>query len=132
MIKRTIKYKDFNGEERTEDFYFNLSMPEITEWELGRDGGLSTFIEKVVAEKDQKNLIGLFKELILLAYGEKSPDGKRFVKSKEISEAFTQTNAYSELFMDMIQDEEFAVTFVNGLVPKELHDRMNKLPNTSN
>lgn len=117
MLKKTITYTDYNGSERTEDFYFNLTKAEIMEMELTTAGGLSEMIEKIVAAKDSPTIIKVFKDLVLKAYGEKSPDGRRFMKSPEIREAFSQTEAYSELFMELATDDEAAAKFVNGIIP---------------
>jgi hypothetical protein len=117
MLKKTIKYTDFNGVERSEDFYFNLSKSEVAEMELSTKGGLSSHLRAIVASDDQKILVETFKEIILKAYGEKSEDGKRFIKSKELSESFYQTEAYSELFIELISSSEMAAAFVNGIVP---------------
>lgn len=118
MLKKTIEYTDYDGNERTEDFYFNLTKAEITEMELSHDGGLTKLIEKIVAEQDSKRIVEIFKDLILRAYGEKSPDGKRFVKNQELRDAFAQTEAYSDLFMELATDAEAAVAFVNGIIPQ--------------
>ena len=117
MIKKTITYSDYNGVERTEDYYFNLTQAEIMEMELGTTGGLAEMIEKIVNAKDAPAIMRVFKELILKAYGVKSDDGKRFMKSEEISMAFAQTEAYSILFMELATDEKAAAEFVNGIVP---------------
>lgn len=117
MVTKTITYVDYNGTERTEDFYFNLTKAEAMEWEMSKAGGLAELIKKVVAAQDMPTLISLFKELILKSYGEKSLDGKRFIKSKEISEAFSQTEAYSQLFMELATDADKAAAFINGIVP---------------
>lgn len=117
MLKKNIKYTDYNGVERNEDFYFNLSKAEITEMELSTAGGLAEMINKVVAAQDVPSIIKIFKELILKAYGEKSPDGKRFVKSEDLSRDFSQTEAYSNLFMELATDAEKAAEFVNGIIP---------------
>lgn len=117
MLKKTITYTDYNGSERTEDFYFNLSKAEIMEMEMGTSGGLAEMITRIVAAQDAPAIIKIFKELILKAYGEKSPDGKRFVKSEEISNAFAQTEAYSDLFMELATDADAAAKFVNGIIP---------------
>lgn len=117
MLKKTITYIDYNGNERTEDFYFNLSKAEVTEMELSVNGGLSKMLETIVASKDAAQIVSMFKEIVLKAYGEKSPDGKRFIKSKELSEAFSQTEAYSEIFMELALDDKAAADFVNGIMP---------------
>lgn len=117
MLKKTVTYTDYNGVERTEDFYFNLSKAEAAEMELSVDGGLSRMLENIVKAKDNKQIINIFKEIILKSYGEKSQDGKRFIKSKEISEAFSQTEAYSEIFMELALNEKAATEFINGVLP---------------
>src|SRR5574344_1197540 len=115
MLKKTIKYTDYDGNEREEDFYFNLNKAEVTEMELSKQGGLSEYIKRIVAAQDAPSLIELFKELICKSYGEKSLDGKRFVKSKELTEEFTQTEAYAELFVELASNAEEATKFVNGI-----------------
>lgn len=117
MLKKTITYNDYNGNERTEDLYFNLSQAEVMEMEMSTTGGLAEMIQKIVAAQDAPAIIKIFKEIILKAYGEKSPDGKRFIKSDEISKAFSQTEAYSKLFMELATDADAAAKFVNGIVP---------------
>lgn len=118
MLKKEIKYVDYDGNDRTETFHFNLTKAEIAEMELSVEGGLVKQIEKIVAEQDSKRIIELFKDIILKSYGEKSPDGKRFIKSQELSNAFSQTEAYSELFMELATNPETAAAFVNGIVPQ--------------
>lgn len=125
MIKKTIKYTDYNGAERTEDFYFNLSKAEIMEMELSTAGGLAEMIQKIVDSNDAPSIIKIFKDLVLKAYGEKSPDGKYFEKSDEIARRFSQTEAYSILFMELATDADAAQKFVNGIIPADLSD--NKL-----
>ena len=117
MLKKTITYTDYNGVERTEDSYFNLTKAEIMEMELTTTGGLAEMINRIIPAKDAPAIITVFKDLILKAYGEKSPDGKRFIKSKELSEAFSQTEAYSILFMELATDADAAAKFINGIVP---------------
>ena len=120
MLKKTVTYVDYNGVERTEDFYFNLSKAEVTEMELSVEGGFSKMLEEIVKSIDNARIIELFKEMVLKAYGEKSADGRRFVKSKELAEAFSQTEAYSEIFMELALDEKAAAAFVNGIMPANL------------
>lgn len=122
MLKKDITYVDYNGIERTETFYFNLSKSELIEMEYGIGGGLSEMVIRVVNAKDQPSIIKVFKELILKAYGEKSPDGKYFHKSEEISNNFSHTEAYTNLFMELATDEKAAAEFVNGIIPKEAAD----------
>ena len=120
MLKKVIKYTDYNGVEREEPFYFNLSKAELVELEMSVNGGLTEFITRVVATQDQTELIKLFKRFILMAYGEKSDDGKRFIKSEEISANFAATEAYSELFMELMSSTEKMTVFVNALAPAEV------------
>ncbi len=132
MIKKTITYKDYNQVERTEDFYFNLSKAEVMEMEMSTSGGLAEMITRIVAAQDQPAIIKIFKDLILKAYGEKSPDGKRFIKSDELSIAFSQTEAYSQLFMELATDAEAASAFVNGIVPADMAKQAAKLSPVNN
>lgn len=118
MLPITKKYIDFNGVEREETFYFNLTQEELTDWELGVTGGLSKLVEKITQTRDIPALAKLFKEAILKAYGVKSDDGRRFIKTKELREAFSQTQAYSDLYMELVQDDKKAAEFINGIIPK--------------
>lgn len=120
MLKKTVTYTDYNGVERTEDFYFNLSKAEVAEMELSVDGGLSQMLENIVKSKDNKQIISIFKDIVLKSYGEKSMDGKRFIKNDEIREAFSQTEAYSEIFIELALNEQSAAEFVNGILPANL------------
>ena len=117
MLKKTMTYTDYDGNQRTEDFYFNLSKAEVAEMQLSASGGLDKMINRIIAEQDGKRIIELFKDLVLRSYGKKSDDGKRFIKSKELAEEFSQTEAYSDLFMELATDAEAAAAFVNGIVP---------------
>ena len=120
MLKKIITYTDYNGVERTEPFYFNLSKAELMEMELGVTGGMTEMLNKSIAAKDAPSLMKTFKEMIMKAYGVKSDDGKRLIKSEELSIAFTQTEAYSVLFMELITDDKAAADFVNGIIPNEI------------
>ena len=120
MLVKTITYTDYDGNKRTEQFRFNLSKAEVAEMELSVGGGLSRKLQQIINEQDQQKIIEMFKEIILKSYGIKSDDGKRFEKSKEISDAFSQTEAYSELFMELATNAEAATVFVNGIVPQQL------------
>ena len=117
MLKKTITYTDYNGVERNEDFYFNLTKAEIMEMEMSISGGLTEMINRIVAAQDAPAIVKIFKELVLKAYGVKSPDGKRFIKSDELATEFAQTEAYSQLFMELATDADAASAFVNGIVP---------------
>ena len=126
MLKKTVTYTDYNGVERTEDFYFNLTKAEILEMELGTSGGLAEMIQKVIAAQDGPTIIKIFKDLVLKAYGEKTPDGKRFVKSEEVKTAFTQTEAYSIIFMELASDADAASAFVEGIIPSDMQNDVKK------
>ena len=126
MLKKSITYADYNGTELTEDFYFNLSKAELMELELSTAGGFAEMIQRIVAAKNGPELVRIFKELILKAYGEKSADGKRFIKNAEISEAFSQTEAYSNLFMELASDSKAAADFINGIMPADVRKQANK------
>lgn len=122
MLKKPITYFDFDGNQRTENFYFNLTKAECMEMELGTAGGMQQMIEKIISEQDNKKIVEVFKEIILRSYGEKSPDGKHFYKSKEISAAFAATEAYSELFMELATNADAASKFINAVVPEVPED----------
>lgn len=123
MYKMTKTYTDFNGVQRTEDFYFNLTAAEIAEMQLSADGGLDTYIQKIVDAKDNKAIVALFKELVLKAYGVKSDDGKRFIKNDEVRDAFSQTQAYSDIFIELATDADAATKFVNGITPQQVQQK---------
>lgn len=129
MLKKTITYVDYDGNERTEDFYFNLTKAEVTEMEMSQKGGLVNTIQKIVAEQNSQRIIEIFKDLILKSYGEKSLDGKRFIKSQELRDGFEQTEAYSDLFMELAQNADSAAAFVNGIIPNVPQDHKSKLQN---
>lgn len=134
MLKKTIEYEDFNGVNRKEDFYFYFSKAELMEKELSTTGGLADMIQKIIDTQDTPQLIKLFKSLVLDAYGEKSADGKRFIKVDEVTgvrlaDRFAQTEAYSNLFMELATDSEAAAAFVNGIIPKGLEVPQNAISN---
>lgn len=124
MLSKKIKYTDYNGVEREESFLFNLSKAELMEMELGTAGGLADMIKNIVAAQDTPSIVKIFKKLVLQAYGEKSPDGKRFLKVDEkgnpLSVGFSQTEAYSNLFMELATDADAAAKFVRGIVPGDI------------
>ena len=128
MYKKVHTYTDYNGVERTETFYFNLSKAEAVEMELTTEGTLSEWIQKVIDTNDVPEIVRLFKEIVLKSYGEKSPDGRRFMKNDEIREAFSQTEAYSDIFMELATDAKAAGDFINGILPKDLSERTSDTP----
>lgn len=117
MLKKTITYTDYDGNERTEDHWFNLSKAECMEMELSTNGGMENFIKRIISEQDNEKIVKIFKDIILKAYGVKSPDGKYFRKSAEISADFASTEAYSTLFMELATDADAAAKFINAVLP---------------
>lgn len=120
MLKKTITYTDYDGVQRTEDFYFNLSKAEITEMELSMEGGMRAYIQKIIAAKSQLALVTLFKEIVMKSYGKKSPDGRLFMKNDAIRAEFEAHPAYSMIYMDLVTDEAKASAFVNGIMPADM------------
>lgn len=126
MLEKKITYTDYNGVERTESFFFNLSKAELMEMQLSQNGGLDAMLYRIIEAKDQPALIKTFKELILKSFGVKSDDGKRFIKSQELRDAFEQTEAYATLFMELATDDKAASDFVNNVIPKDLAKELEK------
>ena len=124
MLKKTIKYQDYNGVDREEVFMFHLSKAELMEMEMGTTGGLAESIQKVVEAQDTPSIIKIFKDIILKAYGEKSADGKRFVKVSDagvpLSIGFSQTEAFSTLFMELATNADEAAKFIQGIIPSDI------------
>lgn len=120
MLKKTISYVDYNGTKRTEDFYFNLTKAEISEMELEIPGGMSEMLKRITAAQDTPTLVKIFKDLILRSYGVKSDDGRRFIKSQQLKDEFSQTEAYSELFMELATNADAASAFINGIIPADV------------
>ena len=123
MLKKTFTYTDYNGVERTEDHYFNLNKAEVMEMEMSTKGGLAEMIQRIIAAQDAPAIIKVFKDLIRKAYGVKSADGKRFIKSEETWAEFEQTEAYSMLFMELATDADAASKFINAIVPADLNQQ---------
>lgn len=118
MIKKTISYVDYDGNKRTEDHYFNLSQAEVAEMELGTPGGVTKMIERLVQEQNGKEIVDTFKDLICRSYGRKSLDGKCFDKDPKWLKEFMQTEAYSQLFIELLSDPDNAAAFFNAVLPK--------------
>lgn len=137
MYKIREKYEDYDGNERVEEFYFNLTKAEITDMELTTEGGMSAMLNRIIAAKDTSKLIAVFKDLILRSYGQKSPDGRRFIKSDELTKEFTETPAYSQIYIRLATDDKAATEFVNNVIPKDLQKEVkaaqgNVIPNEFN
>jgi hypothetical protein len=116
MIKKTMTYKDYDGNQRTEDFWFNLTKAEVAKLEFGTTGGITKMIERIVQEQDAKRILEVFEDLICRSYGKKSPDGKRFVKTKEQTDEFLQTEAYSDLFIEFMNNPDEFSQFFDGVL----------------
>lgn len=127
MYKKTITYTDFNGVERTEDFYFNFTKAELMDLNLSTEGGLLEIVKTIIKAKDTPELVKLFKKMILLAYGVKSEDGRKFKKSDDIRDDFLSTEAYSEIYMELATNSEEASRFINGILPADLAAQANEM-----
>jgi hypothetical protein len=127
MLVKEMTYVNFNGEERTEKFYFNLTKAEITEMEVSIEGGLTEKMNRIIASKDAKEIVSIFKKIVLDAYGEKSLDGRKFIKNDSVRSDFAQTQAYSDLFMELSTNEVAASEFMNGIIPNPPKAPMNPL-----
>lgn len=127
MLKKTITYTDFNGDVTSEDFYFHLSKAELVELEMSHEGGLSSWIQNVIANNDGKTIMTEFKNIILSSYGQRSADGRRFVKNQALREEFESTEAYSELFIELVTNAESGAEFVQGIIPKDLAEEAAKI-----
>lgn len=124
MLKKSITYTDLNDVVRTEDFYFNLSKPEIVKMQTSTKGGYDVQLKSMAADMDGKKVMDFFEELVMKSYGEKSDDGRRFIKSAELSEAFMQTPAYEALFEELITDDQAAAKFVNAIMPPDILEKV--------
>jgi len=127
VLKKTITYEDLNGDTVAEDHYFHLSKAELIELELSHEGGFDKHLQKIVDSKNGSEIISEMKKLILMSYGKKSDDGKRFIKSQEFIDEFTQTEAWSTLFMEIATEAGKAVEFVRGVMPKGIEIELDKL-----
>ena len=120
MIKKTVTYKDLNGKERTETFYFHYFESEIMDMEMSAEGGLAERIQRIIDAKDQASLLKVIKKFVFDAYGIKSDDGRRFIKSQEVKDAFVECPAYSKIYMELLTNDELAAEFVNKVVPEDM------------
>ena len=135
MVKETITYTDYNGVERTETIYFHLEEAELMEMEMTTEGGLAEMIQKIVDAKDAPAIIKVFKDLVLKSYGVKSPDGRRFIKTEQLSQEFSQTPMYSKMFMKLATDDVAGAEFVKGIMPEIESDKKQApvvLPSSNN
>lgn len=124
MYKKTVKFTDYNGVERTEDCYFNLNKVECTELQVNTKDGYDKYISNIVTSGDNAAIFDVFNKIILKAYGKKSDDGIRFIKSKQLSEEFSQTEAYVNVFMEVATNPDVAEEFIRGVFPAEYVSNM--------
>ena len=120
MYTITKTYRDWNDVERTEDFRFNLTKAALMEMQYEQEGGMREYLQKIIDAKDQKELMRMFKDLVLRAYGEKSDDGKYFIQNEATKARFAATPVYSEIFMELSTDSDKASAFVNGIMPADI------------
>ena len=120
MLAKTIEYTDYNGMLRKETFYFNLNKAELAKMEVGTTGGYAEMVKKLAETQDGPALLKIFDELIIKAYGQKTADGRGFRKDPEMAKEFTYTEAYSELFMQLMSNPEEFAAFVNGIIPQDV------------
>jgi hypothetical protein len=127
VLKKTITYTDFNDEEVSEDFFFHLSQAELIELEVSRTGGFIESLQRIIDAEDNASLVAEFQNIILKSYGQRSVDGKRFVKNEAVIEEFKSTAAYSALFMELVTNTDAAAEFVNGIIPKGMAEEAAKV-----
>lgn len=130
MLKKTITYTDYDGQERTEDFYFNISKAEYAEMDMSTPGGFTAKLKVISDRKDIPEMLKVFRELIIRSYGVKSPDGRRMMKSEELSKEFLETEAYSELFTEIFQDVDSMAKFIVGIMPIDSETAQNAIAAT--
>lgn len=129
MLKKTITYTDYNGSPRSEEFYFNLTKSEVVKMQSSVKGGYDAQLKSIAAGMNGAGIMEFFENLIKQSYGEKSDDGRRFMKSEEISTAFMQSPAYEVLFEELVTDDKAAAAFVNGIFPSDLQEQIAKSAN---
>lgn len=119
MYVKKITYTDYNGEERTEPFYFNLNKGELIKMQLSKNGGYQSYLKRLLDTNNQAEIMEVFDNFIKQSYGVKSDDGKRFIKNQQVLDEFVQSEAYSELLTELISNEKAQLEFIQGLMPKE-------------
>lgn len=127
MLKKTYTYTDYNGVTRTETFYFHFTEAEILDMEMSAEGGFAERVQKIIDAKDQSALMKVIKNFVIDAYGVKSDDGRRFIKNEEVKTAFVESPAFSDIFMDMVTNDELAAEFVNGVIPDTMKKRFSEI-----
>jgi hypothetical protein len=119
MLKKTVTFEDLDGNEVTEDFYFHLSKADIIEMEASEQGGMAQHLAAMIATNDNGQILSAVKLILERTVGRRSEDGRRFERSKEITEAFMQSDAYSVVFMDLVTDAAKAAEFFKGVIPAQ-------------
>lgn len=122
MFKKKITYTDYNGQERTEDFYFNLSRSELIMLESTTPGGYAAMLQRIIDSKDQRQLMNEFTNLIKMSYGVKSDDGKHFIKNDEVVNDFLNSAAFDQMFLEFFTDDNAASDFANGVLPSNVNN----------
>jgi len=117
MISETITYPGFDGREFTDTFYFNLTKAEVTELQVSEKEGYAEMLERIVNAKDVKEIVANFKKILLASYCIKSDDGRTPIKSEELSRNFGSSEAYSILFMKLIENDDSGAAFIRGILP---------------
>ena len=126
MFGRTFSYTDYNGNPRKDTWYFNLTKAELMKMELGAWGGLDALLKRLIREEKPEKIVDMFEKIILGAVGEKSPDGRRFIKNEQIRQDFYQTQAYSDLFFELVTDPEKLTAFLKGAIPEDLAKKIDE------
>jgi len=126
MYKKTITYTDYNDVEQTEDFYFNLNKAELIKIQLANNGTLQAKLERLINTRETSEIAQIFQDIIDMSYGVKSDDGKRFIKNQEVLDAFKQTEAYSELFVELTSNADAAIEFITGIIPAKIAEQINQ------
>ena len=126
MYKKQITYIDLDGNERTENLYFRLSESEIADMQYSVAGGFANMLMEMINKQDVPAIMEEFKKFIMLSYGEKTPDGRGFIKVRDghrLADDFIQTEAYNKFYMTIMNDPEEIVRFVNGIFPKDMMEK---------
>jgi len=127
VIKQTVKYTDFNGQEQSQDFYFHLSRPELVRLEVSMEGGFQAYVQQIAQAEKMKELLEVFDKLLEMSYGKKSDDGQRFEKTPEMLAEFKSSPAYEKLWFDLATNAELGAAFINGVMPQGLDKDVNQL-----
>ncbi len=125
MQKLTVQFENFDGETVSEDLYFHLNIKELQDMEKW-DVPLTQRIAKLTKTEDGKEAFDLMRDIVEAAYGERSEDGKRFVKNPEVLKNFTEGLAYDEVILKFIDGTTDLSKFIEGLLPKKVFELAKK------